>query len=285
MKYRLLITDLDNTLYDWVTFFSTAFTAMVEELARLLSVPEAQLLAEFQAVHRKYGTSEPPFAALELPSVLRAYPGYSPNELATAIDPAFHRFNSERTRTLQLYPGVAETLTRLGALGIDVVGHTEASSENAYFRLRKLDIDRFFRKLYVLESRIPPHPSLERTNRIAPPIGYIESVPHAERKPNPRLLLDICQREGFSPSETLYVGDSITRDISMAHDAGVVSAWARYGTRYERRLWDALVSVSHWTPDDVERESRLRDAAKSVKATYTLDSFPSILPIVEDGAA
>lgn len=284
MKYRLLITDLDNTLYDWVTFFSTAFMSMVEELSQLLSVPEEQLLTEFQTLHQKYGTSEPPFAAMELPSVIHAYPGYSPRKLAMKIHPAFHRFNSERVRMLQLYPGVAETLTQLGKLGMDVVGHTEASSENAYFRLKKLNIHHLIRKLYVLESHISPHPYPERLDEIAPPRGYIETVPRTERKPNPRLLLDICQREGYLPAETLYVGDSVTRDIGMAHEAGITSAWARYGTLYERRCWDALVRVSHWTPDDVERESRLRDVAKSIKATYTLASFSDLVPIVERSA-
>jgi hypothetical protein len=36
---RLVITDVDNTLYDWVTFFSLSFRAMAEELGKLLNIP------------------------------------------------------------------------------------------------------------------------------------------------------------------------------------------------------------------------------------------------------
>ena len=33
---RLLITDLDNTIYDWVTYFAQSFYDMVDEAAKLL---------------------------------------------------------------------------------------------------------------------------------------------------------------------------------------------------------------------------------------------------------
>ena len=77
MPKKLLITDLDNTLYDWVTFFTSSFRGMIEELTKLLDVDEEILFAEFRAVHQKYGNSEQPFAVLELPSVLQKYPGLS----------------------------------------------------------------------------------------------------------------------------------------------------------------------------------------------------------------
>jgi FMN phosphatase YigB (HAD superfamily) len=52
---RLVITDVDNTLYDWVTYFASAFSAMLEELAKTLSLPRGKLLAEYKAVHRYHG--------------------------------------------------------------------------------------------------------------------------------------------------------------------------------------------------------------------------------------
>jgi FMN phosphatase YigB (HAD superfamily) len=36
MQQKLLITDLDNTLYDWVTFFTASFRSMVTELTSML---------------------------------------------------------------------------------------------------------------------------------------------------------------------------------------------------------------------------------------------------------
>ena len=138
MPKKLLITDLDNTLYDWVTFFTLAFRGMVEELTKLLDVSEQELLDEFRVVHQKYGNSEQPFAVLELPSVLRRYPGLTRAEVTQKLDPALHRFNSIRKRTLSLYPGSAETFQHLTERGVTIVGHTEAILANAYWRIKTL---------------------------------------------------------------------------------------------------------------------------------------------------
>ena len=62
---QLLVTDLDNTLYDWVTFFANAFYDMVGSAASILGVPEDRLLDELQEVHRERRDTEYPFALLE----------------------------------------------------------------------------------------------------------------------------------------------------------------------------------------------------------------------------
>ncbi len=43
-QIKLVVCDLDNTLYDWVTFFSKAFYAMVETAVPILEVPKDQIL-------------------------------------------------------------------------------------------------------------------------------------------------------------------------------------------------------------------------------------------------
>ena len=157
MPQKLLITDLDNTLYDWVTFFTASFRGMVNELALVLDVPEEVLLEEFKAVHQRYGNSEQPFAVLELPSLQRKLAGLSRQEVLDKIDPVLHRFNSIRKRTLSLYPGVAETLSEIRDAGVKIVGHTEAILANSYWRLRTLGIDGYFRRLYTLEGKDAIH--------------------------------------------------------------------------------------------------------------------------------
>src|SRR6516165_10176422 len=98
MQQKLLISDLDNTLYDWVTFFTASFRSMVTELTLLLQVPEETILDEFKVIHQRYGNSEQPFAILELPCLQRLFPDLSRDELLKKVDPALHRFNSTRKR-------------------------------------------------------------------------------------------------------------------------------------------------------------------------------------------
>lgn len=278
---KLLITDLDNTLYDWVTFFAQSFSAMVEHASKLSGIERETLLDDFREVHRRHHNSEYPFAILEVASLRSLYG--EPEGILAAMDDALHVFNRVRNQTLCLYPTVEDTLRELCARGVLIVGHTEAIAENAYYRLRKLGIADLFRKLYVLHGPLAPHPK-GAPQGTEPPHGLVEQVPIAERKPNPRLLLDICRRLDITPSEAVYIGDSKTRDISMAVEAGVTAVWASYGIKYEKSYWDTLVRVTHWTDEDVLREQELRKAAGSVVPDHEAHAFADILPLFGSGS-
>jgi FMN phosphatase YigB (HAD superfamily) len=278
-RIRLVITDLDNTLYDWVTYFATSFGAMAAGLAILLELPIEQIYRDFKAVHQHYGNSEQPFAVLELPSVARRFPGASRDELLQALAGPLKAFNSARKRSLVLYPTVLSSLRTLRTAGVEVVAHTEAVLVNSYYRLQRLEIDTFFRRLYALEDKIARAPS-EELRFVFPTPDFVQLVPRAERKPNPSLLFDICVREGVSPAEALYVGDSLTRDMSMAKQAGVCAVWAEYGTRYDPGLWNALVKITHWTEEDVAREAALKHVYNTVRPDFVLEEFGELIHII-----
>ncbi|WP_316235368.1 MULTISPECIES: HAD family hydrolase [unclassified Bradyrhizobium] len=282
MSQKLLITDLDNTLYDWVTFFTASFKDMVSELTVLLDVPEQVLLDEFKSVHQRYGNSEQPYAVLELPSLQRKFSRLSRAEILNKIDPALHRFNSTRKRTLSLYTGAAETLSELREAGVKIVGHTEAILANSYWRLRTLGVQTYLSRLYTLEGKDAIHISSD-SRWVDPPVNFVTVVPRDERKPNPRLLLDICSHEGSDPSSAFYLGDSLVRDVAMAKEAGVTAIWARYGTKYDPSCWTYLVKVTHWTDQDVEREKSLKSKYGEVLPDHTIDRFAQLKSIVLGG--
>jgi FMN phosphatase YigB (HAD superfamily) len=275
---RLLVTDLDNTLYDWVTYFVTAFYAMVDELVAIVPVGREQLLDEFRDIHRRHHNSEHPFAVLELPSLQTHFGAIPKHELLAKIDPALHAFNRARRDVLRLYAGVSETLVELAARGTTIVAHTEAVVPNAYFRLEMLGIRKSMKCLYALDGPEAAHPRGTAAFG-APPPEFVHIVPPSERKPNPSLLLDICARENVRPGETWYVGDSLTRDISMAKQAGVLAIWAKYGTTFDRSLWTRLVRVTHWTDEDVAREAELRSQFANVQPDLSIDSFAELLTL------
>ena len=91
------------------------------------------------------------------------------------------------------------------------------------------NIAQYMTRLYALDGPLLPHPIPGREEEHAPPSSIVRAIPRSERKPNPALLLDICSREGVRPADALYVGDSLTRDISMAKRAGVRAVWHAYG--------------------------------------------------------
>lgn len=276
---RLLITDLDNTLYDWVTYYGHSFEILLSELTKLLGTPRDLLIKEFKEVHTFYGNSEQPFATFDLPSVKARFPNLNGEQLLQAMAGPFRAFNSSRKRTLTLYDNVLETLRALADNGTRIVGHTEAPAINSFYRLKILQISDFFQRLYALEGRWAGHPIPGRDDELAPALDFLRIVPRDERKPNPALLLDICRKEAVSTADVVYVGDSITKDISMAKSAGIKAVWARYGTRYDRTHWDLLVKITHWSEDDVKREEKLREQFAEVEPDVIIDDFSAVLKL------
>lgn len=279
---RLLITDLDNTLYDWVSYFATAFQAMVKQLAVLLSVDEETLRDQFKRVHQQHENSEQPFAIFELPAVHAHFGDLSNADLYQRLREPLNAFRSAREESLRLYPSVSETLRELFELGVVVVGYTEAMAELAYQRLELLGILPFFSHLYALDGKLEPHPDPDRNlRRLASPPDFLTYIHRDKRKPNPALLQAICSKELISPSQACYVGDSLIRDVAMAKAAGLTAVWARYGTNYPADLWQVVVRVTHWTDKDVLRESELRELFHDTRPDYTVDSFGDLIGLFE----
>jgi len=154
-----------------------------------------------------------------------------------------------------------------------MVAHTEAMVENAYFRMAKLGIVDHFSHLYTIHSAFPEHPTGAQSY---PKAGLVSVLPNSERKPNPKLVKDICAREGVVLSEAAYVGDSLTRDVAMAVDAGVTAIWARYGRSFAADDWSLLVRVTHWTSEDVKFEERLKHESSHKAPDFTIDAFSEL---------
>lgn len=277
---KLLITDLDNTLYDWVSFYAQSFSAMFDKLVEILNVSKEELQNDFRKVHLKHGNSEYPFATLELDAVKRIYRGLSNEEVLKELDEAFHAFNSMRKKTLKCYSGVVQTLKELNDRGVIVVGHTEAPVRNALFRLEYLELKQYMKHLYAPKDRYFQDLNESSKLWIESHEGFLFQLDESEKKPNPCLLKDICDKEGVNLNQAIYIGDSLIKDISMANNAGVDSVLAQYGKQHDPKYWDILVSITHWSKEDVSRETKLKELYSHVKPTYIVDEFSSVLEII-----
>ena len=278
---RLLVTDLDNTLFDWLAAWHAAFTAMIEKLVEISGVPRAQLLDEIRVVHQKHGTTEYAFLIEEIPSLRNG------NHDATSFAPAVIAYRQARDATLMLYPGVKSTLNYLRKQGVKIVGYTESLGFYSAYRVRKLGLDGILETLYS-----PPDHDIPANINVTALRHYgadhyqfkytrHEYTPRGELKPQPHLLLDIISAAGGTPDESIYVGDSLLKDVAMAQDAGVRDVFAAYGQTQHKEQYELLRRVTHWTDRDVEREKQLLQRPPVVPTYVLKESFEELVPLFD----
>jgi len=281
----VLVTDMDNTLFDWLGMWQAAFGAMLEHLIADSGVPRATLEAEFFAIHQRHGTTEYAFAIQELPS-LRARHAPDAEDLPGRYAAAIDAYRVMRRRTLALYPGVRETLRAVRAAGALVIAYTESRAYYADYRVRTLELDGALDYLYSLPDHALPEGVTASQIRRYPPEHYRlrSTVARHTRegtwKPDASVLRDILSDVGAEPAAAVYVGDSLIKDVTMAQAAGVLDVFARYGDVRSRPGYDLLRRVTHWSPAMLARSEGIREA--DVRPPHVLgDGFAELLDHVE----
>jgi len=285
-RASVVITDLDNTLYDWVEQWYQSFNAMLERLVRISGVSRGQLIQEIKAIHEKYGTSEYAFVIEEMPSLLNKHPN---DDLSVVYRDAIDAHREARTRTLKLYPNVRETLLTLKAAGVYIVGYTESLAYYTNYRVRKLGLDGIIDVIYSPADHDLPNGLTKEQVRKYPPGHYTfkhtqhRYTPTGKIKPNPEILLEIVSEIGASSDECIYIGDNLVKDVAMANEAGVTSVHALYGEAHQRESYELLRSVTHWPVAHVENEKK--SSTETIRSSYTLyRSFSESLALIDFGA-
>ena len=273
MRNKLLaILDFDNTLFDWVHVWYSCFQAMMQEVECKTGLKVADIADEIRTVHQEHGTSEYAFLLEALPSLQPYLEGRPPSEV---FGEAIQAFRKARKRELKLYPEVADTLLKIKGAGSRIAIYTESQSFYSFYRLKRLGLDGVVDRIYTPPDHNLPEGFLENGGRHYGrefyQLRYAEHhhTPKGELKPNPDLLLQIIAGFGVHKENVVYIGDSRHKDVAMAKDAGVDYAWARYGEAQETEAYDLLKLVTHWTDQDVRRETEIR--SRDVAADVVLE--------------
>lgn len=275
----VLITDLDNTLFDWFTVWHKSFSAMLMKTSEISGIEIEVLKPEIKAIHQKYGTAEYSFVLEELPSLQAKYGDR--NAINSALDGAIHAFRSERKKNLSLYPTVMDTLKTLKSKGVLVIGYTESKEYYSNYRISKLGLDGIINILFSPEDHTVPN-SVERQTRYKLEKTINKNTPLGEIKPNPKILKDIIKSINAKVEDCIYIGDSEMKDISMAQEAGVSDVFAKYGTTHftnNTNDYNLLRDVTHWTDEVVEYERKIKEEKKDIHANYSIDKFSDILEL------
>ena len=275
---NVVIMDLDDTLWDWVDIWYKSFKAMLDKLQSDSGIPRQRLIEDFKAVFQKHGTTEYAFAIEEMQSLREKHPK---EDLSIVYKGAIKAFRKARRAALCTYPTVTETLESLRSQGVLLIGYTESMSFYTRYRLRKLNLDCLLNYLYSPKDHELPENMDPKKIRYYSPENYnLRGVVHrftpvSMLKPSPEVLLGILRDIGAKPDRTIYVGDKLHKDISMAKKANVGDVWAKYGEAKDRAEYKLLRKVTHWSDEAVQKEKDT--AAEDVKPTYILRNYFSEL--------
>lgn len=283
---KLLVTDLDNTVYDWLGAHVPAFNAQLEEIGRLTGLPEEDLLGAYRRVHQRRHTSEYAYAFLELDVLDELDGGLDPAGRLRRYGSALQAYRTEHLRCLRLYPGVHETLSELCARGVRVVAHTDAMMFYASLRICVLGLEPLLDGLFAVRDHrwpagvSPPFSELfSAPARFRSTVTVQEELPPDLVKPDPEVLWRILRRFDLTPAETAYVGDSLSKDMRVAQRAGVHDIYAEHGLAYGSPLYERLVEVTHWSAADVRRETELH--RHPVTPIARISAFPELVEILD----
>lgn len=255
MRKRLLITDVDNTLFDWQELWYQSFSAMIDTIIAISGVERSLLLAECSVVHQRHGTSEYSYLIEELPCLAKLYNG----DIISHMQPAIDAFRQARRLHLKLYPDVLATLKELRERGVTIAAFTESKAFYTNYRFRKLELDGPVGFLYSPSDHDLPVANVNAIRHYPLNSYKLKYTSHrhtadGEVKPNPHLLSTIVEELGFAKPEVVYLGDSALKDVFMAQSANVLDVHAAYGLAQRRPEYELLRAVTHWTPEMVERE-------------------------------
>jgi len=278
---NLVITDLDDTVWDWFYMWSNSFIPYYDSIKNLTGLSDEELKSDFKQLHKKYHTSEVSFAYKELKSLTAGH--HKAIEDESNGNSIIKQYNHNRKNNLKLYDGVLNTLHQLKEYGVKIIGFTESNVFFTNYRIKTLNMDGILVSIYSPKDTGLP----ESVNRYYKK-GYwttkdtqIKPLARDVKKPNPKILRKIISDIGGNIESTVYIGDKLDRDIYMANKANVMSVYAKYGHIITGEEYELLRDVTHWTDEEVEREKKFTQGIKEIeiKPNYTITNYNQILKL------
>ncbi|MBK7857460.1 MAG: HAD family hydrolase [Archangiaceae bacterium] len=289
MPVRLVVTDMDGTLYSWIDYIVPAVEAMVDAVCGATGFPRIRVVQSLKAVYAKYESNEYPFA-LQESTLYAEFPEFGSFD-KLVIEPARMAFREARRKYLQPFAHVVDTLKVLRERGLPVVALTDAPRNPAEQRVKRMGLDKHLNALYTLPGfHFPANPEGEKL--VAKDILQkdergeyraaceVVELPRDCEKPNPKGLLQICEKFGVDPRHTLVIGDSLKKDIAVAREVGAIDCWAEYGTYVSQEYRERLDIIS--APAITKRHAAsVYEGGSPVKATHALSNFGRLLEVID----
>lgn len=213
---RTVVFDLDDTLYPELTYVISGFRTVASALAAVYGVNAREAETEMVAALTRGGRGSVFDVVLARHGLLNA------KRVRQCV--ALYRRHEPR---ITLFPDAVECLRRFTHLPCYVVtdGHKAVQAR----KVAALGVERMVKKVYITHQ-------FGRTRA----------------KPSPYCFARICEREGVSPENVLFVGDDPTKDFVGIRELGFRTVRIRRG-----RLSGMTLDSAHEAEYAVESLSQL----------------------------
>ena len=316
---KIIITDLDNTLWDWHEIYVRAYMKMFESLVQYaadknLHLDQDLLFKQIRDVHLEHLDSEYPLSILHTQVIKDLFKTSELNELKKLCkEPFLKAFEQTHHAGLEssLYGNIHETLLKIKESGIKIVAYTDAK---IYAVLRRLGHYKLFDLFDMIICRkLHDHlqgPAERYYRKMMDNAGghnYLDEkilqIDGSFCKPRPETLGYIIEElqkkyhhlNDLHPREIVYIGDSLRRDIFMVnsfnqknehhhpHDR-MTAIYAEYGVveyANDTEMYEFLRKISFWDPKEEEDEiAQIKSENQCPTADYTLKfNFEQILEV------
>lgn len=283
-RVNFIVTDLDDTIWDWLRMWYNSFEPYLNRISKEFNVDISTLKKDFKAIHQKYSSTEASFIHQELTCITQEQKNKfdKPNLNEKSI---LHEYYSLKKHNLFLYDGVKESLKKLKEKGVIIVGFTESNTFFTKYRIKHLELDGLIDYIYAPIDTGVPNSVYRHYNEDywEPEITEIRYLSKGTIKPAPEIL-DIILRDFKAKKEnTIYIGDKLDKDVSMANMAEIDSVYAKYGDKIDSDKYQLLRDVTHWTVEDVEREKLFKKQHNETPlAKYILEkSFDELFKLFD----
>jgi putative hydrolase of the HAD superfamily len=207
----IIIFDLDDTLYNatWLTNKSRrGGLLMMQEKGLQLNIEKAMQV--LNQIVEEFGSNSSDHYDIflqrikNLPDIVKNQ-DFSISKYIAAGIMGYHKI---KVRYLKPYKDVKESLEKLKELGFKLSIISDGIAVKQYEKLLRLNITDYFDWVFITDE-----------------VGI--------KKPNPELFKYCIEKMNVSPSDTIYVGDNLDKDIEPCNAIGMHTVLIHRGGKYD----------------------------------------------------
>ncbi|MDH5596934.1 MAG: HAD family hydrolase [Candidatus Peregrinibacteria bacterium] len=251
-KIKTFVWDVDNTLWDWISYAARTYPAMSEIIAEEAGVERGLVEQCMQAYYTEAETMESSWLVQGLDKRgLFDGSDMDQGELIAKLQKSFH---TNRERSLALYPGIEEVLEEATRRGIGHLILTDAPAFHAASRLRHLDVDQsHFRAMIAMEDSLVHKIPKEHHHRFEDGRYGLEIPVYrvGVEKPHTDLETALQMTREQIREQVCIIGDNGAKDMALAARYECVGLHAAWG----RPQQENLNTLSRFAPTRVLRRS------------------------------